>query len=583
MENDAITSEEMEDFFEFEKKTPVKKQRNPSRPSVDYKTMSAIELLERVLNVSEDSKLDDRLFSDNEKLFDEVVNRLKISPVQAVFLSVILNKNSCAERDLGRHLECSRLTLLSKQKSLDELVERSIIEKSEDFGGGIDFEVKGEVIDAILNNKPLPESTLVTSDEDFFIKLSEIMSCFHNERGRMSRRKSKLIQKFFSFMEKNVKINFAKRIVELEKAGVHDLPFLVHFCDALVMRNHREISDQFIEQFYGSALEARDTLLSLHKGKHDLFQIGYIEFCTEGVVQYSDKYQLTQKAKDELGLTPLLLTDFAEISSDFNLTKSAEISAKELYYSADVTRKVEDLSSILKEDKYQQIMNNLKQRNMRPGLPCLFYGHPGTGKTETILQLARLTGRDIMQVNVTQIQDKFVGESEKNIKHVFDEYRRLVKAMPVAPILLFNEADAIIGKRVNVNRSVDQMNNAVQNIILQELENLEGVFVATTNLTENLDPAFERRFIYKIQFDRPDASVRHHIWKALIPELDDDTVRFLAQRYDYSGGQIENIARKLFIDNVLWNTNISKELLERFCDEECLSKPGKNTIKGFCA
>lgn len=84
---------------------------------------------------------------------------------------------------------------------------------------------------------------------------------------------------------------------------------------------------------------------------------------------------------------------------------------------------------------------------MRKGFACLFYGSPGTGKTETAYQIARKTGRDIMIVNVSEIKSCWVGESEKNIKALFDRYREYVRSYEVAPILLFNEADAIIGIR----------------------------------------------------------------------------------------------------------------------------------------
>ena len=90
----------------------------------------------------------------------------------------------------------------------------------------------------------------------------------------------------------------------------------------------------------------------------------------------------------------------------------------------------------------------MKESGFRCGFTCLFYGAPGTGKTETVLQLARQTGRDIVQVNLSQLKSCWVGESEKNIKRLFDNYRNKVKKSKVIPILLFNEADAIINQRM---------------------------------------------------------------------------------------------------------------------------------------
>jgi SpoVK/Ycf46/Vps4 family AAA+-type ATPase len=202
----------------------------------------------------------------------------------------------------------------------------------------------------------------------------------------------------------------------------------------------------------------------------------------------------------------------------------------------------------------------------------LFYGSPGTGKTETVNQLARLTGRDIMLVDVPNLKDKWVGESEKNVKAVFDKYREIVKKSKVAPILLFNEAASIFGRRLtNVSHSADQMLNTMQNIILQEMESLEGILIATTNLTENLDEAFERRFLYKIRFERPDAEVREHIWHNMLPELTNEEVEKLASSYEFSGGQIENVARKFSINNILYGEEGDRmEALCGFCDNELI-------------
>lgn len=135
----------------------------------------------------------------------------------------------------------------------------------------------------------------------------------------------------------------------------------------------------------------------------------------------------------------------------------------------------------------------------------------------------------------------WVGESEKNIKQVFDNYRAKAKECRITPILLFNEADAIIGKRQEgAERAVDKMENSIQNIILQEMETLDGILIATTNLAQNMDKAFERRFLYKIKFEKPTTEARMSMWREMIPVLKEEEVRILATKYDFSGGQIEN-------------------------------------------
>ena len=137
------------------------------------------------------------------------------------------------------------------------------------------------------------------------------------------------------------------------------------------------------------------------------------------------------------------------------------------------------------------------------------------------------------------------------------------------PILFFNEADAIFGKRFeNVDTAVAQMLNSIQNIILQEMENIDGIMICTTNLHSNLDPAFERRFLYKIELGNPKEEVRAKIWKSMLRTLNDEQCQILAHKYDFSGGQIENVTRKSTVEYILTGTQTSLEMVCRFCDEE---------------
>ena len=211
---------------------------------------------------------------------------------------------------------------------------------------------------------------------------------------------------------------------------------------------------------------------------------------------------------------------------------------------------------------------------MRKGFACLFSGGPGTGKTETAYQIARETKRNIMKVDISEIKSCWYGESEKRIKDIFDSYRAAVEGSKIAPILLLNEADAVIGKRKEftaMSRAVDQTDNSIQNIILEEMENLSGILIATTNLTQNMDSAFERRFLYKITFDKPTVESRKGIWNSLLPGLSESMTVELSDRFDLSGGQIENIARKVEVDSIINGGDLSRDILVQFCRDESLN------------
>ena len=310
---------------------------------------------------------------------------------------------------------------------------------------------------------------------------------------------------------------------------------------------------------------------------------GVIEPVNEDGIKSPEYFHISNNVKDAV---------FAEIggsgadsneSNGMNTIRHTEIVAKDLFYNKENNAQISRLKSLLEQESYRKTCERLKDRGLRSGFTCLFYGSPGTGKTETVYQLARQTGRDILLVNVPDIKSCWVGESEKNIKGLFDQYRKMVERASVAPILLFNEADAIFGiRQEGATRAVDKMENSIQNIILQEMERLDGILIATTNLTTNLDKAFERRFLYKIRFDRPDEKVKEQIWASMLPSLSEEDARELALGFDFSGGQIENIVRKKEIRYIIDGVDAGMEEIRDYCREEMIEDVERNRKKiGF--
>ena len=115
------------------------------------------------------------------------------------------------------------------------------------------------------------------------------------------------------------------------------------------------------------------------------------------------------------------------------------------------------------------------------------------------------------------------------------------------------------------------MKNAIQNILLEAMENIDGIMIATTNLTCNLDNAFDRRFLYKVEFHQPSIEAKTNIWKALLPELNLVDAKELALSFDFSGGQIENIARKAVVDHLLFGSKPNLDRIKEMCSNEKIS------------
>ncbi len=149
----------------------------------------------------------------------------------------------------------------------------------------------------------------------------------------------------------------------------------------------------------------------------------------------------------------------------------------------------------------------------------IFYGPPGTGKTLTAHSIAKELDKPLLSLDSSKILSMYVGESEKNVRKMFDEYYDICEKLKSKPVLLLNEADQFLSSRTtSAFSSADKMHNQMQNIFLEQLEKFDGLLIATTNLLETIDSAFSRRFEYKIKFEKPGIKERKRLWKLKLPQ-----------------------------------------------------------------
>ena len=174
------------------------------------------------------------------------------------------------------------------------------------------------------------------------------------------------------------------------------------------------------------------------------------------------------------------------------------------------------------------------------GLCFLFSGNSGTGKTMATEIIANELGLELYKIDHAALVSKYVGESEKHIRLVFDEFQS------GSAIILFDEADALFGKRTEIKDSHDRYANLETNFLLQKIEEYQGIVILATNLLQNIDPAFLRRMHFVIDFPLPEESQRREIWKRIFPAsaplADDLDIDLLARKLDLAGGHIKNIA-----------------------------------------
>ena len=556
-----------------------KKKQDELATAKELEGLSMLEAVEHIVVLAERSKLDERFFQKAEPFCKIVAEKQGINEIQAVLLSLLLERSTSSRRssilDIARMVNCRAITFLKYDKELSELVKRHFIRMRVDSDGDKSYYVPHDVVDAFAQSKKFERKPYKCEDEmDFFQKYYELThlkyyneltySLFYHELGLLfgDNQNLKFVQEL-----KKLKLPFAEEII------------LTHFCRHLILNNNEALETENLDFLIEDEHTRRRIVRELKKGTYVLMKRKLIEYNFEDGFEDKDAFRLTAKTINKLlkGYDVKLST---KTSRAFIFSKTIE--EKKLFYDGKTISQIDELAGLLEESNFKSIRLRLKEQKMRCGFACIFYGAPGTGKTETVMQLARRTGRNIMQVNISEVKSMWVGESEKNIQAIFDRYREYAKNAKVTPILLFNEADAIIGKRCEgAERAIDKMENSIQNIILQEMEKLDGIMIATTNLEQNMDKAFERRFLYKIKFNKPSVETRSNIWRCMIPELTNDESDALACRYDFSGGQIENITRHFAIDNVLHGERKHRlECLYAYCDEELFEKKEQRKI-GF--
>ena len=289
-----------------------------------------------------------------------------------------------------------------------------------------------------------------------------------------------------------------------------------------------------------------------------------------------------------------------EITQGARSTRNTKISLETLVKNQDIFELLEPkqgLDSVILHTSTKEILHHLlaqmdtrvikllKQWGVKSKrsieAKILFFGPPGTGKTLSAMALAKDLKKQVLSFDCSKILSMYVGESEKNVRKIFDTYKDICKKIKNEPILLLDEADQFLSSRGSTTSSADKMHNQMQNIFLEQIEHFDGVIIATTNLIENFDSAFSRRFNYKIEFKRPDISQRSKLWKSLLPrnikyaDSKESIIKALSG-YDLSGGQI-----KLVITNTAYKVAARENLLFSLNDfEEEIKKEQSGNFDG---
>lgn len=509
--------------------------------------------------------------------------RLSMSRMHAQLVSYLMLYSAkhpgmlCDSEDLADMMHLHPLRMLQLVPELNQLEEMGYVTSCNTPSGDTGWRLTNDAKNALIADLPYDvQCSILESNIDFLARANHFI-----KDGMHCDSDGSIVKNVQLLMRRNKHLPIVQNLQQLNEA---DRWFMLLMMTTLAIDEDEFVSNRDLEQILAGRT-VRAILRQIRQKQHLFAEKDYVECYAQDGMTQSNQWILTDNAwvdmcgsQEEAELVKPCTKD----QDTQVLTRYQNLTPKQLFFSGKTQEQVDRLYQLLQQDQYAQVCQALQKRGMPTGLCCLFYGTPGTGKTELVQQLAIATQRDLLQVDLSSMRDKYVGESEKQIKRVFDRYRALVRSQEHAPILFFNEADAIFGNRLeNTQRAVDKMENAIQNIILQEMETLNGILICTTNLTTCLDRAFDRRFLFKMEFERPTNVARKQIWQSLLEGLNEEQAAYLADRFDFSGGQIQNISRKQVINAIFsGKDDIDYEQVKIDCQNETISRQNGRKI-GF--
>lgn len=495
----------------------------------------------------------------------------------ALYTKQIESDNTVDVGDVTNYLSLSSIDFIPLRRYFDSLCEKGVLVRSA-VRRSNQYRVDQTLANAINCNSKYERIPVKELDRyDFCGKVSDAIELRSND-DICTR---DLVEIVKDYERRNSDMEFVSSMLGKPSLDIMDRILFYECCDDFVNnpRYHRTDIECTLNDIYDQTRDKMKVARQIMDASHALIESGLV-----------DKTEATFFAEASIFLTDegqklFLGTDFELFSKqkkdDKNFILPDQIPQKKMFYSADLQKQIEFIRANLMEDKFHELQTRMESNGFSKGVAIMLYGMPGTGKTETVKQISKATGRKIYHVDISASKSCWFGESEKIVKRIFTNYREMCKNEDVTPILLFNEADALFSKRQEVGRSnLAQTENAIQNIILEEMENLEGILIATTNLTDNLDPAFERRFIFKVKFDQPTVEAKKDIWKSKVDWLSDEDCRKLATKYDFSGGEIDNVVRKMVMEEVLHGNRPDFSFIDDLCKNEKISK-SKMTRVGF--
>lgn len=539
----------------------------------------------RIFEQAKDCKLNDTFLQNSDSDLTVLSEYFQTSKSEAFFVAIVFALNYKGEmvnfKELIDYFGCNPMRVLDYAEDFENLYKKGIFHKKKSgylakFLGAKDrFVIHEKVYEAILQNEAMPALEPQSPSDE--ISLLEQLHLLENQRSDEKISTEELFEEAEKLIATHRHFPLIERLYAL-KFDIKDTYLLAYLMWESLSGTEAVDLSRTLRLIYDNSSVWIGYMQKLITGKNVLINQDWV-VVVESRWFNETEMKLSNRAIELLKECEILLSGKGKNTE--NIILPAEIPARALVFNDVEMEQLSLLKNLLKDEKLIETQNRLIQKGLPKGITVLLHGSPGTGKTETVKQWAKETNRKIMKVEISQSKSMYFGESEKIVKRIFTDYKIFADRTERTPILFFNEADAILSKRREVTDSaVRQTENTIQNILLEELENFEGILVATTNLANQLDTAFERRFLFKLAFQKPDVSTKSRIWNLKMPHLTDVECQNLASKFDFSGGQIDNIVRKCEISEIIHGKIVNFMDINSFCQDEIISD---KTVKiGFC-
>lgn len=538
-----------------------------------------LHLIEKIVEVSRQSKLEPELFITLESELNELATYFKITPNQALLVANIFSLNYRGDtvdtKDLSEYFDCSPVKILMYSHDFEELLKRQLLQLNKsDHRLKLAFANNQYYLSEELSESIVKGSKLIVPKQEpvkfkTLVELLEVIVDLINDTIEEPYYYFEMKRKSERVLMRNSNFVTVKSLLNLKLEPYQNLLFILVCWKTLNGKNAVDL-ESLLKPLFSKRSEKINALQQMINGVDPLFSGDVLELI-EAPFFNDTEVKLAPESLIWLQNDGIVIGK--KDNKGNNVLSPDSIQQKELFYNPSDLDQINMITNIIQPESFSQLQTRLDERKLPKGVAVLLYGAPGTGKTESVYQLAKQTGRSVMCVDISASKSMWFGESEKVVKRIFTNYTSLCKTSEITPILLFNEADAILGKRRESNNSnTSQTENAIQNIILEEMERFEGILFATTNLATNLDAAFERRFLFKLYFTKPELKVSAKIWQSKLAKLSSEECNVLATRFDFSGGQIENISRKYSMAEIINGSTPTYDEIVAFCKEESIAK-----------